>query len=254
MDDRAGPALAPGVRVVRLGNHLLQVGLEHGRAVRLPRTPTNDRALRALATGEALPPDATGLLEELVERGLAVTVPAPGATVAVLGDPPADPAPLLAAAGLGCTTSLSGADLVLLASAGELDRDLVAPLARTGQAHLPVRLVDGLAIVGPFSVPGRSACLCCVDLHRAAEDTAHLLLVDRYVRAAGGPTDLVLGNLALAWAVRDLATFAAGGCPSSWSRTLRIDPTRGEVTARPWWRHPECGCTWGEAPSATMEA
>ena len=254
MEDQAQPAPAPGVRVVRLGNHLLQVGLEHSRAVRLPRTPANDRALRALATGTPLPPEATGLVRELVERGLAVAAASTPATVAVLGDPPADPAPLLAAAGLRCTTDLSGADLVLLASTGELDRDLVAPLARTGQAHLPVRLVDGLAIVGPFSVPGRSACLRCVDLHRAAEDTAHLLLVDRYARSTAAAPDIVLGTLALSWAVRDLATFAAGGCPSTWSRTVRIDPTLGEVAARAWWRHPECGCTWGEGSSATMEA
>ena len=150
----------------------------------------------------------------------------------VLGDPPADPAPLLAAAGLGCTTDLSEAVVVLVASTGELDRALIEPLARTGQAHLTARLVDGLAILGPFSVPGRSACLRCVDLHRAAEDTAHLLLVDRYARSTAAAPDIVLGTLALSWAVRDLATFAAGGCPSTWSRTVRIDPTLGR-TARP---------------------
>lgn len=252
MDARA--RLAAGVRVVPLGNHLLQVGLEHRGAVRLRRTPATEQALTALSGSAPMPPDAAGLVAELGERGLVVAEPAACGTVAVLGEPPTDPSPLLAAAGLGCTTDPSGADLVLLASTGELDRELVAPLARTGQAHLPVRLIDGLAILGPFSVPGRSACLRCVDLHRAAEDTAHLLLVDRYVRAAGGPADLVLGTLAMAWAVRDLATFAAGGCPSTWSRTVRIDPTLGEVAARTWWRHPECGCTWGEGSSATMEA
>lgn len=256
-EDRA--ALAAGVRVVRLGRHLLQVGLEHRRAVRLARTPAIEQALSALATGVPIAPEAAeltaDLTAELVERGLAVLGrPTAPMSVAVAGEPPADPLPLLAAAGLAHTTDARGADLVLLASSGELDRELLAPVARAGQPHLPVRLVDGLAILGPFSVPGRSACLRCVDLHRAAEDSAHLLLVDRYVHAPPGSTDLVLGTLAMAWAVRDLATFAAGGCPSTWSRTVRIDPAVGEVAAQAWWRHPECGCTWGQGSSVTMEA
>lgn len=246
--------LASGVRVVPLGSHLLQVGHEHAGAVRLPRTPVTEQVLEALGTGTTPPPEGAGLVTELVERGLAVARPDAGASVAVLGRPPADPAPLLAAARLRCTTDLSGADLALLAATGELDRELVARAARAGRPHLPVRLVDGLAIIGPFSVPGRSACLHCVDLHRAAEDTAHLLVVERYARVAGGPTDVVLGTLALAWAVRDLATFATSGCPSTWSRTVRIDPAAGTVTAQVWWRHPECGCTWGEDTSVTMGA
>ncbi|HET8604520.1 MAG TPA: hypothetical protein VFM09_11365 [Marmoricola sp.] len=251
--------LADGVRVVGLGHHLLQVGLEHPGAVRLARTPAIEQALDALATGMPLPDDATAreVAAELVERGLAVRRSCPPLTVGVVGavgEGALDPVPLLEASGLAWTRGADGADVVLLLSCGELDRDLLTPVVRHQQPHLPVRLVDGLAVVGPFAVPGRSACLRCVDLHRAAEDAAHLLLVDRYARAAVGPPDPALATLATAWAVRDLTTWAAGGCPSTWSRTVRLDPALADVAAQAWWRHPDCGCTWGEGPSATMGA
>lgn len=255
---RDRPALAPGVRVVRLGERLVQVGLEHTGAVRLPLTPLTESVLTALRTGQPPPSDGADLLAELAARGLVVDRTRPRATVAVFGECPVDPAPLLAASGLEGTTDPDEADVVLLAGQGELDRELLAPLVRSGIPHLPVRLVDGLAVLGPFAVPGASACLRCVDLHRAADDAAHLLLVDRYSRLPGAATDLatdlVLATLAVAWAVRDLATWAAGGCPSTWSRTVRVGPSLGEVVAHRWWRHPECGCTWTAHPSATMEA
>jgi hypothetical protein len=252
-------ALAPGVRAVRLGRGLVQVGLEHARAVRLPRSPETDAVLAAAAHGDTVPDTAAArlLTSELLDRGLAVPAAASSrcsTTVAVVGRAGADPVALLEASGLTTTTDADRADLVLLASSGELDRDLLTPLVRARQPHLPVRLVDGIALVGPFSVPGRSACLRCVDLHRAVDDAAHVLLVERYARSPGGATDPVLGTLATAWAVRDLATWATGGCPSTWSRTVRIDPALGEVSAQSWWRHPECGCTWGQDLSATMEA
>lgn len=258
-DDIQQVRLAPGVRVVRLGRGLVQVGLEHARAVRLPHSPETEAVLAAAAGGSRLPEGdaARALAGELLRRGLAVPVlgaaRAP-ATVAVVGQAGIDPLPLLEAAGLRCTADAGEAEVVLLASDGELDRDLLTPVIRAQRPHLPVRLVDGIALVGPFGVPGRSACLRCVDLHRAADDSAHLLLVDRYSRAGAGAADPVLGTLATAWAVRDLVTWTAGGCPSTWSRTVRIDPALTEVSAQTWWRHPECGCTWGQGVSATMEA
>ncbi|HEY6934848.1 MAG TPA: hypothetical protein VI452_15715 [Marmoricola sp.] len=255
-------SLAPGVRAVALGRRLVQVGLEHTRAVRLTRTPATERLLTALATGARLPddPEARAVAAELLDRGLAVPGMDSSVTrVAVVGRAGSDPVPLLESAGLACTTDADEADVVLLAAEGELDRELLVPLLRAQQPHLPVRLVDGVGLVGPFSVPGQSACLGCVDLHRTADDAAHLLLVDRYAHAAAtapapiGP-DVVLGTLATAWAVRDLVTWSSGGCPSTWSRTVRLEPGEGEVSAQAWWRHPECGCTWGQGPSATMGA
>lgn len=251
--------LAPGVRVVRLGRQLVQVGLEHARALRLARSPETDAVLTAAAQGGTIPDSvaARRLAHELLDRALAVPAAAPSrpsVTVAVVGRAGTDPVPLLESSGLAWTTDAGAADVVLLASAGELDRELLTPVVRARRPHLPVRLVDGIALVGPFAVPGRSACLRCVDLHRAVDDAAHVLLVERYVGSHAAEADPVLGTLATAWAVRDLATWATGGCPSTWSRMVRIDPALGEVSAQSWWRHPECGCTWGQDLSATMEA
>lgn len=245
---------APGVRAVPLGRQLVQVGLAHGGAVRLRRSPAVDDLVSALATGAVLPASADpALLDELVRRGVVVppTAQRP-VTVAVVGSAGTDPAPLLEASGLVGTTTLPAADVALVAADGELDRALLVPIARARLPFLPVRLVDGLAVLGPFAVPGRSACLGCVDRHRSADDAAHPVLVERYTGAPAAD-DPVLGTLATAWAVRDLATWAAGGCPATWSRTVTVDPVGGAVSAQLWWRHPECGCTWGEAPSVTME-
>ena len=51
-------------------------------------------------------------------------------------------------------------------------------------------------------------------------------------------------STALAWAARDLATYADGGRPSTWSTTLTLDPAHGGAETRAWSRHPGCGCSW----------
>jgi len=55
--------------------------------------------------------------------------------------------------------------------------DLLAPdperhrgFATRGVPQLVVRMADELGLVGPLVLPGRTACLRCLDLHRAAAD------------------------------------------------------------------------------------
>ena len=59
---------------------------------------------------------------------------------------------------------------VVLADAVVPDPTRVAALHRDRVAHLPVRLRDGIGVVGPLVLPGRSACLGCVELHRRGRD------------------------------------------------------------------------------------
>ena len=58
------------------------------------------------------------------------------------------------------------------------------------------------------------------------------------------PVDPALGEVAVAWAVRDLLTHLDGGRPTTWSVTLTLDADLGGIEHRPWQRHPECACSW----------
>lgn len=251
------PQLAPGLRVVSRGRHHLQVGLYDGRRTVLPRTESVERTLRLLL--ERQPPDedpaVAAVLDRLDRAGCLTWRRAPSAPVAVLGglDGPGlpDVGQLLAAAGIASTGSAATAGVVLLLSPGELDRDRVDPLVRAGTSHLVVRLVDGGAVLGPFVVPGRTACLRCIDAQLSVHDPDHVAVTSRYVRATGSArtdgvpdVDPTLATLALAWATRDVVAHLEGGEPSTWSRTWHLGADPATLHARNWSRHPACGCSW----------
>lgn len=123
---------------------------------------------------------------------------------------------------------------------------------RAGTPHLLVRLTEGSAVLGPFVVPGRTACLRCLDAHHTDVDASWPLLVRQYATASATdradgvpePVDSLLAGLALAWAGRDLASYAEGSRPSTWSTTIRLDAELTSIETRSWLRHPECGCGW----------
>lgn len=145
-----------------------------------------------------------------------------------------------------------GPRLGLLVGAGEPDRELADPWLRERIPFMVVRLVEGRAVLGPFVDPGRTACLRCVDAHHTDSDPDWPLLVRQVAQAcvrdrADGvpePVDPALGEVAVAWACRDLLTHLDGGTPTTWSATLRLDADLGGVERRPWQRHPECACCW----------
>jgi bacteriocin biosynthesis cyclodehydratase domain-containing protein len=140
----------------------------------------------------------------------------------------------------------------VLLGVGEPDRELVDGWTRGGTPHLLVRLTEGRALVGPFVVPGATACLRCVDAHCTDADPAWPLLVQQYAAASASdrpdgvpePLDPLLAALALAWAARDLAAYVDGRRPSTWSATVTLHPDPGHLETRSWLRHPGCSCTW----------
>lgn len=265
---RERPHLAPGLRIVRRGLEQLQVGLYAGRRAVLPRTPVVERTLAALLDQSREPdPEGAGVLAELARRGCLVEghehLRGVAGVVALDGDLPGV-RDLLGAAGLRVRTRGTRADVVLVLAHGELDRTRLDPLVRLGTSHLVVRLVDGAAVLGPFVVPGLTACLRCVDLHRSVADPDHVPVTARYARATARPrldgdpqaTDPVLAALAGAWAVRDVVAHLTGRRPATWSRTLLLDPDPARQHEEVWASHPECGCCWSaHAPlSGTMGA
>jgi bacteriocin biosynthesis cyclodehydratase domain-containing protein len=146
----------------------------------------------------------------------------------------------------------AGTRLAAVVGIGEPHRDLLDDLLRSGTPHVLVRLAEGAASVGPFVVPGRTACLRCLDAHCTDADTEWPLLVQQYAAAssrarpdgAPEPVDPLLAALALAWAARDVATYVDGGRPSTWSATVTVDPRLTRLETRRWLRHPACSCTW----------
>lgn len=144
-----------------------------------------------------------------------------------------------------------GPDVGVLISLGEPDRDLLNAAMGTGEAHLVVAILDGLARVGPFVLPGHTACLRCVDAHAEEHDDRRGVILDQ-VTGADEPvatlpaaSDPALTAIALAWAARDVVSFVQGDRPATWSATVTLDKTL-EIGTRRWLRHPHCGCCWGD--------
>ncbi len=122
----------------------------------------------------------------------------------------------------------------------------LADLLREGTPHLVLVRDTSAITVGPFVVPGHTACTGCLEATRAdqAPDQGVLrLLRARQLRERTLPTDPAVQALALAAAVQDLVVWAAGEEPSTWSatRTFTVGGREERVELR---RHPRCGCAW----------
>ena len=96
---------------------------------------------------------------------------------------------------------------------------------RSGTPHLVVREGPGGPLLGPYVVPGATACLRCVDAHLGEHDPRRALVVEQVATTPPlrpSEPDPALRALALAWAVRDLAAGAEGGVPATWSATVAL--------------------------------
>ncbi|WP_424184506.1 TOMM precursor leader peptide-binding protein [Actinokineospora sp. G85] len=133
-------------------------------------------------------------------------------------------------------------DLVVLADAPVPDPAVLACLRAP---HLPVSAAQGVGVVGPLVLPGRTACLRCLDLHRTAGD-ACWPVVAAQVAGRAVPADLAAVHAAAALAVAQ-ALAALRGPTGAGGVALRVDPAAGTLTRQAWPPHPECGCGAGRA-------
>jgi hypothetical protein len=252
--DSAAPApqLAAAARVVQRDDGCLQVGIRPETSVRVTDTAPLRAALAAIAHGER---DAGNpeLLAALDGSGLFAAPQPPGPfPVRVLGSLDGDVEGALSLVGMRARPR---ARLTLVLSTGEIDRGQLDPLVRADLPHLVLRAIDGVVVIGPFVVPGATACLRCLDAHHSDEDAGYPIALERYVAASAQPReDGCLdvpdpGNtaLALAWAARDLRTFSNGGVPTTWSSTISIGGVAAPIAAVAWQPHPDCGCRWFES-------
>jgi bacteriocin biosynthesis cyclodehydratase domain-containing protein len=129
---------------------------------------------------------------------------------------------------------------------------VVRDLHAVGVAHLPVRVRDGVGLVGPLVIPGVTSCLECADLHRSDRDAAWPAVAAQ-LRHTVGSADraTVLATAALALNQIDRVVSAVRGSqdpgrpaepPPTLDTTLEFDVNVGSVVARRWSRHPRCAC------------
>lgn len=140
------------------------------------------------------------------------------------------------------------ADLVVLAD--EIPQPLrLTTLHADGIAHLPVRLRDGVGIVGPLVLPGRSTCLICIELQRAAQDQDWPTAAAQLVGTAGRADPCcVAATVGLATAQALAALDGAGPVPPALDATLELDVAAGTLHRREWSSDPECHCRAASSP------
>ena len=257
--------LTPGLYVVPRGRDRVQVGLIHHSEV-LPATDPRIAELRhhALsATHDWSDLEAAGVVtrgpvpSDALGRRLARDFPHDWsrrlqrrreAVVRVLGEAGIDPRPWLEGCGISLYDATRTPQVVLVLGTTLPDPTLLAMLTRADIPHLLLTFVEGNATIGPFVLPGQTACAECLEMHAAEDDPERPEVVRRMREAQladGDPVsiDPALASQAIAWAVRDVVGHVDGDTPSTWSATIRLGPAGGpELTT--WMRHPECGCGW----------
>jgi bacteriocin biosynthesis cyclodehydratase domain-containing protein len=137
-------------------------------------------------------------------------------------------------------------DLVLLTDALAPAPSRAEELRAEGTAHLPARVCDDIGLVGPLVLPGRSACLGCLERHQGDVDP-HRAVVRQALGeqlGSGGPAAVrATAALAVAQAVLALDGLVAPGAPPpTLDAVLELDPVLGELQRREWPPHPGCGC------------
>jgi bacteriocin biosynthesis cyclodehydratase domain-containing protein len=147
-------------------------------------------------------------------------------------------------------------DLAVLTDVVVPSPSLTAPLHAEGVPYLLARMRDGIGIVGPLIVPGRTSCPRCMDLRRRDLDPAWPRLA---LQLAGRPQpgELAAAHAAAGFAVthalQTLDWWLTGvGVPVLWNTSLEVDAAAGTVTTRPWEPHPDCRCGAVPAEEASV--
>jgi stage V sporulation protein SpoVS len=150
-------------------------------------------------------------------------------------------------------------DLVLLADTVVPDPHLVQQLFADGSTHLVAWAGEGVGVVGPLVVPGRSSCLHCVDLHKTAAEPAWPALATQLAGRAQ-PADLASAQASAAFAVSqalrvlDGARRRVNSAPVDptdlpvWSAAVEIDTYSGETRRTNWSKHAYCTCSRTDDP------
>jgi bacteriocin biosynthesis cyclodehydratase domain-containing protein len=135
-------------------------------------------------------------------------------------------------------------DLAILA--GRHPMDLRASLMRDGVPHLAVTADEAIGVVGPLVIPGRTACLRCLDLTRAERDPAWPLILAQLEGREPDPQacDAPLAAAVAAQAAAQVLAFIdrAVAVDAVANGTLELVLPGWQWRRRTWPRHPACSC------------
>ena len=137
-------------------------------------------------------------------------------------------------------------DLAVLT--GRPDPVLLAALVRDRVPHLAVHAEEAIGVVGPLVLPGRSACVRCLDLSRAARDPAWPRILAQAGGDCGSPAatqacDTVLAAATAALAAGQALAFIDRACePATANATLEVMLPGWQWQRRGWPAHPACTC------------
>jgi hypothetical protein len=122
-----------------------------------------------------------------------------------------------------------------------------ATLVAGAVAHLTAAASEAIGVVGPLVIPGRTACLSCVDLARSDRDPAWPLIL---AQASGRASQPAACTAALAAAVAAQATAQAlayldQAAPGAVviNGTLELVLPDWQWRRRSWATHPHCRCS-----------
>jgi len=171
--------------------------------------------------------------------GLPAGLPGPGAPN------PSPPAGRSAGRSAAPRTRPRRPSLVILADSHR--RDLPATLSRDQVPHLAASASEAIGVVGPLVLPGRSACLRCLDLTRAERDPAWPLILAQLAGHSGADPaacDAVLAAMVAAQATAQALAFIDRGpaAVAVISGTLELVLPGWQWRRRTWQPHHECGC------------
>jgi hypothetical protein len=135
-------------------------------------------------------------------------------------------------------------DLVILADSHR--RDLPTALLRAGVPHLAATASEAIGVVGPLVVPGRTACLRCLDLARADRDPAWPLILAQLGGGGADPPacDAILAMAVAAQAAAQALSFVDRGiaATATVNGTLELVLPGWRWRRRTWPRHEYCLC------------
>ncbi|MEO8329030.1 MAG: ThiF family adenylyltransferase [Candidatus Nanopelagicales bacterium] len=133
-------------------------------------------------------------------------------------------------------------------------RALSGQLFATATPHLMVSCSEAIGRIGPFVLPGQSACMRCIDLARGDNDAGWpKVAVQVQNRAGDRACDSNLAISTAALAAVHVTSWLAGGKPSSVNGIVELHLPDGEATCRTARFHPACGCQWpNPIPRETM--
>ncbi|MCW2607327.1 MAG: hypothetical protein JWO60_2020 [Frankiales bacterium] len=141
---------------------------------------------------------------------------------------------------------LPAPDLVVIAPAAAADEQLAADLVRRRVPHLLAEVRGQVGVVGPLVLPGRTACLRCLDLTRTDLDPGWPWLAAQLgtPSAAVAPCDVALAVQVAAQAAQQvLALLDEVAAPAALDGTLELVLPDYRWRRRSWTPHPACDCT-----------